>query len=342
MPAAVRPSVAAIEKLNQITFAFMATSALNAVARLEIADVLSDRPLSIDELAKRTTTNKDALCRVLRLLCSVGIFEEVSDGKFANNEVSDLIRKDVEGSQRDSVLFVGDPFHFKAYADMVPTIRDGRTAAHHVWGKGCFEFFEDDKDEQVRFNNAMTNMSRGAIAQVLDAYDFTGIEKLVDVAGGHGALLTGILNKYPKMRGVLFDLEHVTPGAVDSIKKMQLSDRCEVVSGDFFKSVPSGDAIIMKHIIHDWDDERALAILKNCHHALAKTGARKLLLAEMILSGMNEPHPSKFLDIEMLVLPGGRERTEAEYADLFAKAGFKLQRVVRTQSPICIIEAVPA
>lgn len=339
MSTITRSSTNAREKLNQLGFGYAASSAINAIARLEIADLLHERPLSGDELAKQTSTNSDALCRVLRLLCSLGIFHEVERGKFANNEASELLRKDAEGSMRDTLLFISDPFHFKAYADMLPTIRDGKTAVEHIWGKGCFDVLADDEQEQTLFNNAMTNFTRQTVAQVLEAYDFSGIEKLVDVAGGHGALLTGILKKYPKMHGVLFELEHVAAGAKESISKQNLSDRCEVVSGDFFKSVAGGDAIIMKHIIHDWDDERALTILKNCRQALTASG--RILLVEMILAEANEPHPSRFLDVEMLMLPGGRERTEKEFSELFAKAGLKLQRVARTKAPYAVLEAAP-
>jgi hypothetical protein len=330
-----------MEKLGQVSHGFFASSALNAITRLGIAEILHGQPLTIEELAKRTSTNADALGRALRLLCSLGIFEEVSPGKFANNDTSDLMRADAEGSQKEMLLFIADSLHFKAYTDMLPVIRDGKTAAHHVWGKEAFDVLADDQQAQTRFNNAMTNLSRRAVPAVLDAYDFSDIGKLVDVAGGHGKLLTGILQKYPAMRGVLFDLEHVIPGAMKCISDLKMSDRCEVVSGDFFKAVPSGDAIIMKHIIHDWDDERAIAILKNCLRSLNKTGVRKILLVEMLLSEMNEPHVSKFMDIEMLMLPGGRERTKQQFADLFDKAGLELKRVVPTKGPLVVLEAVP-
>lgn len=341
MSTVTRPSLQAIQTLGQIANGYSASSALNAIARLEIADLLQDKPMSIGDLAKRSSTNEDALCRALRLLCSVGVFEEVSCGMFANNETSSLLRRDSEYSQHDMVVFISDPFHFKAYADMLPTIRDGKTAAHHVWGKEIFDVLKESQEEQVLFNNAMTNFSNSAVAKVLDAYDFSSIGTLVDVAGGHGLFLSGILQKYPSMRGILFELEHVAPGARKHLESLNLSQRCEIATGDFFKSVPSGDAIIMKHIIHDWNDERAVAILKNCRKALSDVKGAKLLLVEMILAGLNEPHPSKFLDIEMLMLPGGRERSKEQFAELFKCAGFKLNRVAPTQGPLAVLEAIP-
>lgn len=335
------PNVGAAERIACVANGYVAASALNAIVRMGVPDLLAKGAQPVEKLAEQTGSHADSLARVLRLLCSLGIFEETGDGVFVNNESSEFLRADVPNSQRDMVLFIADPFHFKVYADMVPTIKDGRTGAEHLFGKDVFDVFAQDKEEQACFDNAMTHFSKQATPTILEAYDFSGIETLVDVAGGHGFLLTSILNKYPGMKGILFDLPHVVTGAEPRIKELGLIDRCQMVSGDFFKSVPTGDAYIMKHIIHDWDDDRAVEILKNCRKALAEKGARKMLLVEMILSGRNEMHPSKFLDVEMLMLPGGRERTERGYRELFERSGFKLDRIVRTNSPTAIIEAIP-
>lgn len=329
------------QRLSGIANSFVASSAINAVIRLNIADLLGDGEMDAQTLAQKTETDEDALYRVLRLLASLEIFSEVKDRVFANNEASQSIRSDAPGSQKAMLEFITDPFHFKMYADMLPSIKSGRPSVEHVYGKNVFEVFKEDRDEQRRFDNAMTNLSESGARAVLAAYDFSGIDTLVDVAGGHAVLLTSILKQYQSMKGILFDLEHVVGGAEKRIAELGLSDRCGTAYGDFFKSVPTGDAYIMKHIIHDWDDERAHVILKNCHAAMAKSGARKLLLVEMILPGRNVAHPSKFLDVEMLMLPGGRERTEAEYKALLEKAGFELTRVVNTQSPNNVIESVP-
>lgn len=333
------PVVTANDKLLQIAHGYMASSALNAVARLGIADILAEGCLSVRELSERTGTSEAALYRVMRLLASIGVFHEGEVRTFANNDVSNGLRAGEENSCLDMVSFLADPLHFKAYADMIPIIRDGRTATEHVWNCGAFEVFADDAQAQIRFNNAMTNMTRKIIPLVLSGYSFDGIDTLVDVGGGHGLLLTAILQRYEQMQGIIFDLDYVVDGAVKRIESMGLSKRCRAESGDFFKSVPEGSAIIMKHIIHDWSDEKALQILQNCRRALNGKVPGKVLLVEMLTNGANQPHPSKFLDLEMLMLPGGCERSEAEYSVLFTRAGFRLQRVIPLDGVYAIFEA---
>lgn len=330
------------QKLAGIANNFVASSAIGAVIRLNIADILGDGEMDVRELAKLSESHEDALYRVLRLLSSLEIFTERRDRIFANNEASHSIRSNAPQSQRPMLEFITDPFHFRMYADMVPTIKSGRPIVEHVYSKNVFEVFKEDPDEQRRFDDAMSNMSETAARAVLAAYDFSGIETLVDVAGGHAVLLTSILREYPALQGILFDLEHVVVGAQKRIAEQGLSDRCGTVAGDFFHEIPSADAYIMKHIIHDWDDERSLVILKNVKASMAQSGARKLLIVEMIVPSGNAAHPSKFLDVEMLMLPGGRERSQTEFKLLLQEAGFELTRVVTTQSPNCIIEAVPS
>jgi hypothetical protein len=190
------------------------------------------------------------------------------------------------------------------------------------------------------FNDAMTAFSRSVAPAALDAYDFSGIRTLVDVAGGHGEILMSILRAHPEMRGVLYDVDHVIEGAKPRLTQAGLSDRCEAVAGDFFKSVPpGGDGYIMKHIIHDWDDDRATVILKNIRTALQGQSDGRVLLLEAVIQAGDKPDLAKFIDLEMLLMPGGRERTAEEFARLFARAGFKLTRVVPTSSPLCVIEA---
>jgi hypothetical protein len=205
-----------------------------------------------------------------------------------------------------------------------------------------FEYFARDHELSEIFNNAMTAFSAAVIPAALEAYDFSGIEVLVDVAGGHGAVLTSILQKYPNMRGILMDVDHVIAGARPKIEAMGLRGRCEAVVGDFFKAVPEGgDAYIMKHIIHDWDDERASVILKNIHKALKGNPAGKVILLEAVIQPGNAPDLGKLIDIEMLLMPGGRERTADEFAALLEKSGYEMTRIVPTQSPLCVIEARP-
>jgi hypothetical protein len=324
--------------LMQMSTGYIVSSALNAIARLRLADCLAGGPLSVEELAGKVNVCSDALTRVLRLLVSVGVFDRTNDDKYSLNKISNLLCDDVPGSMLDTVAFISDPFHFQAYVDMIPVLQDGKSAAEHVWGKNVFDAFADDPATQARFDDAMTNMTASACVAVLEAYDFSGIQTLVDVAGGHGALLSAILQKNPTMRGILFDLPRVIDGAGAKLEAAAVSSRCQLESGDFFQSVPGGDAIIMKHIIHDWDDERALAILRNCHRALPSGG--KLLLVEMLLSDQPGPHFSKVLDVEMLMLPGGRERTEQQYRELLNAGGFELKRVIATSSIYVVLESL--
>ncbi len=335
------PSCTPAMRVAQMAHGYIISSALGAAVRLNIADVLADNKMHVDVLAEKTGTDKDSLHRLLRLLSSLEIFEQVGNRIYANNEASHSLRSDNSDSQRGFIEFITDAFHFTNYADIVPTIKTGRPATEINTGKNIFELLANDAEEQKRFNDAMTDLSKGAVTAVLDAYDFSGIKLLVDVAGGHGRLLTAILAQYPEMNGAVFDLPQVADGAKNLIKTLGLDGRCQVIAGDFFKELPQADGYLMKHIVHDWNDEHALLILKNCRAAMAQTGVSKLILIEMLLPVNNEPHPSVFLDIEMMVLPGGRERSEEEYRQLLHKAGFKLNKVIACKSPHHVLEAIP-
>jgi hypothetical protein len=329
-----------VDKVLEAALGFMATAAIHAVARLGVADLLKDGPVHVSGLAKSTATNQDALYRVLRALASNGIFMETTPRTFALTPPARLLVKDAPGSQRDMVLWMGDPCHFRTFPELLHSIRTGETVVERVYGASCFEFLEKDKATGEVFNNAMTGFSASVIPAVLESYDFSFLEgkTLVDIAGGHGMLITSILKKYPAARGILMDLPHVLEGAKQRLAAEGLSGRCALASGDFFKEVPSGDAYIMKHIIHDWDDERAGIILRNIGRASA-SGAKVIFLETPVLAG-DAPQIVKWLDLEMLMLPGGRERTEAEYRTLFSANGFQLSRVIPTKSPVSILEAV--
>src|SRR5205823_8154543 len=245
------------------------------------------------------------------------------------------------GSLRDFALFLTNPLHYKIWPELMHSVKTGETLAEKVLGKPIFEYFASEPEESALFHSAMTNFSEVVIAAALKAYDFSGIGTLVDVAGGHGMVLTAVLQKYPAMKGILCDLAEVIPGAQQRISSLGLENRCRAEVADFFKSVPAGgDAYIMKHIIHDWNDEQCATILGNCHKALGGKKNGKVLLLESVISADNAPHFAKWLDLEMPVFPGGREPTEKEFAALFENAGFKLTRVVPTESPLCVIEAL--
>jgi hypothetical protein len=238
------------------------------------------------------------------------------------------------------MVWIGDPLHFQVAGDFLHSVKTGQPTVEHLTGKPAFEYFAEQPVEFDRFHRAMTTMSAMAIRAVLEVYDFSSFSTIVDVAGGHGYVLCEILRKHPNLKGILFDLPDVVPGGEHRIRQMALDSRCCTAAGNFFKSVPEGgDLYLMKNIIHDWAEERALSILGNCRAALRGKPDGRLVLLELVVPPGDVPHMSKIIDIEMLFFPGGRERTEKEYAELFAKAGFRLTRVVPTKSPYSLIEA---
>ena len=320
--------------LTQIMLGRVASQALYVAAKLGIADLLVDGPKPVEELAAATDADAPALYRVLRALASIGIFEEQDKGEFALTPSAEPLRSDVPNSLRDVAIFWGEDWNWKVWGNILYSVRTGKSAWAQIHGEQVFEYFEKNREAGRIFDRAMTSFSGVAVKAVLEAYDFSGIETLVDIAGGQGRLINRILDEYPALRGVLFDLPHV-------IRTANIGDRLELASGDFFVSVPSGgDAYMMKHIIHDWDDERAIKILKNIKQAM-NPGARVLVLESVIVDGNGQDF-GKLLDIEMLVSPGGKERTAAEYEELFSRAGLRLTRIIPTKSPYSVIEAVAA
>src|SRR5579862_8617644 len=327
------------QQLLQIAGGYILSSALYVVVNAGVADQLASGPRAVADLARATGTNEDALYRILRLLASVGIFEEIGSRTFGLTPPAALLQKNHPRSMRDLMVFIADPFHLRVYADLDESLRTGRPAIEKTVGMPVFEYLAKTPEYSEIFNRAMTGLSASVVPAALEAYDFSGITTLVDVAGGHGELLMGVLKKYPALRGVLMDLDHVIAGAKPRIVAAGLSDRIQTATGDFFKAVPpGGDAYIMKHIIHDWDDDRAGQILKSIHTAMGAVKGRLLLLEGVIQSG-NAPDFGKTMDIEMLTFPGGRERTADEFRALFKKAGFELTSITPTHSPVCVIEA---
>jgi ubiquinone/menaquinone biosynthesis C-methylase UbiE len=255
--------------------------------------------------------------------------------------LAETLRRDAPGSMRAFAMAELGQEHFIAWGNLLHSVKTGEIAFDNHFGQPVWEYYAAHPEDAAVFNDAMTGLTEMVNAAVVPAYDFSGFRKIVDVGGGHGALLAAILKSNPAARGVLFDLPHVAEGAEARLVAEGVRDRCEIASEDFFKSVTEGgDAYVMKFIIHDWDDEKSVAIMKNIHRAMADGG--KLLVIEQIVPEDNSPAFAKFIDINMLVMTGGRERTEKEFAELFAAAGFRLTRVVPTKSPFCVIEAVRA
>ena len=334
------PSADPTQHLIQLATGYIMSTALHIATTLRVPDRLASGPRSAAELAKETGAKEDAVYRILRTLVSVGVFEEVAPREFANNASSEILRSGRPGMY-DMVLWMADPFHLRVYADAMHTVMTGQPAAEKTVGMKVFEYFPTDPDLSERFNNAMTALSAVVIDAALEAYDFGGIGTLVDIAGGHGQVLTSILQKYPSMRGVLTDLPHVLAGAERRIRELGLGDRIRTEPIDFFAAVPAGgDAYIMKHIIHDWDDPEALTILRNIRKVIPAKG--RVMLLESVLAPGNQPDFGKAIDIEMMLMPGGRERTEVEFRSLFERAGFRLTQIVPTAAPLWVVEAVPA
>jgi O-methyltransferase/methyltransferase family protein len=317
----------------------IATS-LVVATELGIADHLADGPRSSEELAQATSTDPQSLYRLLRVLCGVGVFSEIQTNSFAQTPLSECLRAGVPGSMRSWLRMIGRKFRYHTHAEALYSIKTGEPAFKHVTGADFFDYLAAHPEEAEIFNQAMGDMGKVVAAAVARSYDFNGIGKIVDIGGGHGTLITAILQKYPQMTGILFDSPHTVERARDSVASAGLADRCEVVGGDFFKSVPAGcDAYLLRWIIHNWDEERALTILRNCRQSM---GARsRLLLIESVIPTGNEFHPGKLMDYIMLTTLPGRERTEKEYDSLLREADLRLNKVAPTGSPLSIIEAVP-
>jgi hypothetical protein len=317
----------------------MAAQAIYVAAKLGIADLIKDGPQEIAALQQATGTHAPSLHRLLRALTSLGLFSEPEAGVFQNTELSETLRSDQLRSMRPWALFLGSPLLWKPWGDLYETILTGKPAVDRVYGKPFFTYLAENPDDAAIFNAAMTAGSEMSVPPILSAYDFSSFELIVDVGGGQGALLRGILSANPNVRGILFDFPAVVATA-SALTSAEPAARCQVIGGDFFESVPEGaDAYVLKGIVHDWNDDDALKILKNCRRAIRNDG--RLLLFETILKSSGQPDPGSFMDVLMLTLVGGRERTESDFRELLLTAGFKLTRVVTTEGGPCIIESRP-
>jgi hypothetical protein len=315
------------------------TQALYVAARLGIADLLSDGPKHCDRLAAATGSHSQSLYRVMRALAGIGVFHEVGDRNFQLTPISESLRTETPDSLRAWAMLVGESFHWNVWGELGYSVKTGEPAWNKAHGMGPFEFFDRNPEAAQIFDTAMTNFSTPEIPAVMDAYDFAPYQTVVDVAGNQGALLAAILKANPKAKGILFDLPPVIDRAHSFINKEGLSDRCKLIGGDFFESVPAGgDLYIFKRIVHGWYDDGATKMLRHCHKAM--NGSGKLLVIEMVMPPGNEPFFGKWLDLLMLLI-AGMDRTEAEYRTLFNAAGFNLTKIIPTQSPVSVIEGVP-
>jgi hypothetical protein len=317
------------------------SAAISTVAKFAIADHLESGPKSAKELASLTGTNEDALYRLLRATASFGIFTELEDGRFDQTPLSEPLRSAANPCLRNMAMMFLDDWFTRDWSQLPWCVQTGKSATYTVFGKSPWEVFRDQPDQAVNFNNAMTDMSQADSPAIAGAYDFSQFDHIVDVGGGMGLLLASVLRSAPALRGTLNEMPSVAEQAAVSPILEPFSDRCRVEAGNFLESVTAGaDAYMMKHIIHDWDDEHSKTILVNCRRAIKPGG--KLLVIDQVVGPRNQPGLAKLMDLEMLVNPGGLERTEDQWHKLFEASGFRLTQIIRTPVPQCIIEGVPA
>lgn len=290
--------------LEHMIKGFKLTQLIYVAAKLGIADVLKQGPKSCNNLASTIDAHPGALYRVLRALASLVIFAELPDGRFELTPLAELLQSGVPGSLRGAAIMAGEEWYWRAHGALLRAVRTGKPAFNYFYGMGFFEYLNQNATAAAIFNQAMTNFSEQEAAAIIAAYDFSGITTVVDVGGGHGALLAAILKAYPRMHGVLFDLPSVIKDAGRLMEAEGVADRCERIPGDFFQSVPErGDLYMLKSVIHDWEDDDAYALLKNCRKAVPDHG--RLLLLERVIPPGNTPSEAKLIDVSMLVIPGG-------------------------------------
>lgn len=331
----------AAARLRRMIVGYRLSQAIHVAARLGVADQLADGPRRIEDLAEATGTHAASLGRVLRLLASEGVFEELEPGRFALTALAEPLRSDAQQSLRARAVFDGEACNWQAWSNLLQSVVTGSSAFEHTHGSPTFAYFERHPQIAARFDALMAEQTEPVAREVAAVYDFAPFESVADLGGGYGALLAAILSAHPHLTGTLVDLPHVVAGARSRLQQMELADRCQTVAGDFFQSVPAGrDVYILKYILHDWDDDQCRTILRNCRQAVSSQG--RLLVLEALMRPGNEPDYTKYLDVNMLVVTEGRERTREEYADLFRSTGFELTRIVPTGSEISIIEGRPA
>ena len=322
--------------IMQMAMGFIVSQALAVSARLEIADLLKDGAKTAKELAGLTATHEPSLYRLLRALASIGVLHKDAD-KFSNTPLGACLRSDHPASMRAALHMMGDPEHWNSHGNMQQSVKTGEIAFDYTFGIPVFPYFAENPDAAAVFDRSMTSFSRAVAEAVSSVYDFSQAETIADIAGGHGILLAKVLQKNPQAKGILFEQPQVLEGNI--LAKENVAERSTLVSGDFFNEIPVvADIYLMKFIIHDWNDEQSITILNNLAKSAPK-GAKLLLVETVVEEDDNAPSLSKIMDLNMLVMTGGRERTPGEYAALFEKTGFRLEKIYPT-APLQIVEAV--
>lgn len=324
--------------LTQMIFGYVTAKAIHVAAKLGVADLIADRgPMHCSQLAHISGAHEESIYRLLRALASNGIFKEEQSGKFSLTPMADCLRADSNDSVKATALSAGSLF-YKAYNEFKYSVLTGKAGFQKAMGMGPFEYLTNNPEEGKIFDKMMTDFHGGETQPMIEKYDFSVFNTVVDIGGGNGEVISAVLNNNRSTRGILFDLPEVIDRSRNNIEASGLGDRCQAVGGNFFESVPIGDAYILRHIVHDWDDQDAVAILSNCKKALNPGG--KVLVVEAVIPKGNDPHPFKWLDLTMLLI-GGKERTNDQFEHVLTEAGLKLTRIIPITPAISIVEGVP-
>lgn len=319
---------------------YRVSQAIHVAATLGIADLIKDGASSASDLAVATDSNPAALYRVLRALAAAGVFHEDDDKRFSLTALGECLRSDAERPIAAYAAFVGRPHQWHAWGALSHSVRTGENAYRHVHGVGVWDYLVGHPDEALIFDRGMTGSSRGIVEAILSAYDFSAFGRIVDVGGGQGVMLAAVLAAHTHVHGILFDRPDVVARAQPVLESAGVAGRCDVVGGSFFEALPEGgDVYLLKYILHDWDDATSLAILTACRRVIRPEG--KLLIMERIVALPNEGLETKTSDLNMLVSPGGQERTADEFAAMLASTGFRIERIFEVSARLSIVEAAP-
>ena len=331
----VPANMAVFEKTQGIWIA----KAIGVACELNLAEIIGNEKKTVDEIAKQSNTNSSALYRLLRALASEGVFKEVSPGMFMNSNFSNTLIEG-EGNLKNMIMHQMNETNWLVVNELKYSITSGTNAAQKLLGSDIFTHLENTPEKNELYNKAMTETSRLSSVSIVSAYAFNGIETLADIGGGEGMLLCTILQKNQSINGILFDLPHVVKTADKIVKKFGLEDRVQIVPGSFFEhTIPKADSYLLKNILHAFDDETCIQLLKSIGKSIIGKG--KILLVETVIGEDNKAAFGKMLDLQMLIATErGKERTETEFSNIFEAAGFKLSRVVKTVSPFCVIEGI--
>ena len=329
-------------RLSKLIHGLVHTQVIFVAAKLGIPDLLANGPKSIAELAEATAVSETRLYRIMRVLASIGIFFENKTREFSLTPLANQLRSNFAESQRDFAIMMGSEWHVSGWANILHSIKFETSAFEETFNCNLFNYLEENPDEAAVFNNAMTFTSRKHADAICKAYNFAKVGTLLDVGGGHGFLLSALLKQHSDLKGILLERPSIARDAAERFQEEGLHQRCKVVGGDFFETVPRGaDLYMLKYIIHDWDDARAIRILQNCRDAMVPNA--KLILIDIVIPDRNASFGKVWPDIEMMVmLPNGKERTEAQFHELLAEAGLILRQVIPTKSELSILEATAA